>query len=78
MLTCKDVCDDATRLLDENTGLVERIGLRIHLLMCKECRRFIRQFKLMTGAASALGEVDAPTDDEIDALVNQLASRREP
>ncbi len=43
MLTCKD----ASRLISEgqerDLNLAERWGLRVHLWMCANCRRFERQ-----------------------------------
>lgn len=47
MLTCKD----ATRLVSEHQdralSLRERIGLRMHLWMCVNCRRFERQIGMI-------------------------------
>ncbi len=71
MLTCKDVCDNATNYLEGPTTLLERINLRVHLLMCKHCRRFVRQFNLTIGVAQEL-EQDSPSDDEINVLVEKL------
>ena len=48
MLTCRD----AARLLAQDemgTSRVERVGLRLHLLMCRFCRRYKAQL-------GALGE----------------------
>jgi len=48
-------CEEATRLisesLDRKLPLGRRIGLRIHLLMCKLCPRFLRQMLLLRNAA---------------------------
>ena len=74
MLTCKDVCDHATRHIEGPTSLWDRIGLRFHLLICKECRRFMQQFRMMISTSATLNEVDQPTDEEIDELVTRLAS----
>lgn len=55
MLTCKD----ATRLISERQerplGFRERLGLRMHILMCVYCRRFERQIELMRKAMRVLG-----------------------
>ncbi len=76
MLTCRDVCDNATRHIEGPTGFADRFALRLHLLLCRECRRFMRQFRMMIGAAEQLNELPGPTDEEIDALVNKLAMYR--
>ena len=72
VLTCKDVCDSATEYLEGPTTLMERLSLRMHLLICKECRRFVRQFSLTIGVAQDSDE-QSPTDIEIDNLVEKLS-----
>ena len=76
LLTCKDICDNATRHIDCPTSLWERVGLHLHLLACKECRRFMRQFRMVIAASAELNELEQPTDEEIETLAAQLASRR--
>ncbi len=43
MLNCKDVTRLISRSMDASLPLGERIGVRIHLLMCKFCARYERQ-----------------------------------
>ncbi len=78
MLTCKA----AARLLAQDgigASRVERVGLRVHLLMCRFCRRYKAQL-------SAIGEgcrkqFGAATDDDSAALARLerliLTGRRE-
>jgi len=48
-------CKEATRLqseaLDHPLGLGQRIGLRIHLVLCKWCRRYGKQIGFLRAAA---------------------------
>src|SRR5213083_2703975 len=48
-------CREAARLqseaLDRPLGLGKRIGLRIHLVLCKWCRRYGRQIGFLRSAA---------------------------
>ena len=48
-------CRKATRLqseaLDRPLGLGQRIGLRIHLILCKWCRRYGKQVTFLRHAA---------------------------
>ena len=48
-------CREATRLqseaLDHPLGLGQRIGLRIHLVLCKWCRRYGKQIGFLRSAA---------------------------
>lgn len=79
MLSCKDACENATEFLDGETTFLRRFSMQFHLLLCKECRRFFRQFDLTTRTAAELAEATEPTDAEIDALVEKLsASHNQP
>ncbi len=48
-------CREATRLqseaLDQQLGLRQRIGLRIHLFLCKWCRRYGKQIGFLRSVA---------------------------
>ena len=78
MLSCKDVCENATNHLEGELGLATRLQLRFHLLICKACRQFMRQFETTVGTAQKLGESKEaslePTDAEIDDLVKRLSN----
>jgi hypothetical protein len=43
MLTCKDASQLISEGRDRKLGRRERLGLRLHLWMCKNCRLFERQ-----------------------------------
>ena len=50
-------CKEATRLqseaLDRRLSGSEKLGLRLHLLLCKWCRRYGEQLKFLRSAARA-------------------------
>jgi anti-sigma factor ChrR (cupin superfamily) len=50
MLTCRDATDLASDHVDGELGLRDRLSLRSHLLLCRHCRRFHRQFRLLVGS----------------------------
>ena len=47
MLTCKDASHLVSQRQDRSLSFRERLGLRFHLWMCGNCRRFERQIALM-------------------------------
>lgn len=57
-------CREATRLqsqaLDRPLGLGQRIGLRIHLVLCKWCRRYGKQIEFLRSAAHRHEEHEPP------------------
>lgn len=76
-------CDEVTRLCASGTlsdaGLGQRLRVRMHLLMCRHCRRYVDQLRAISQAASQLRAGDISDVDESDDLVRQaLAARRTP
>lgn len=45
-------CDDAAHVCDktqyQEAGLIDRLGLRLHLLMCKLCRGYVKRNAKLT------------------------------
>jgi hypothetical protein len=60
MLNCKQVATLASDYLDNDTPLKWQI--RLHLLMCANCRRFIRHLKI-TKEVSARMVINEPAED---------------
>lgn len=55
MATLSPNCRQASRLqseaLDHKLSVLHRVGLRIHLLLCKWCRRYGKQIRFLRDAA---------------------------
>jgi hypothetical protein len=49
--SCREAVRRQSAALDRELPLRERLGLRIHLLLCKWCRRYETQIELMRKAA---------------------------
>ena len=47
MLSCKDVTQLISRSMDHSLPIGKRIGVRLHLLMCKFCSRYERHLLLI-------------------------------
>jgi len=63
MLTCKEVTHLVSESQDRRLRLGERIGLRLHLMMCNGCRNFSTQLDLIRRACQRLAAGEAPLDD---------------
>ena len=50
MKTCKEVHRLVIEGQDRKLGLLERIAVRVHLMMCGACRRFEAQMDFMRQA----------------------------
>ncbi len=63
MLTCKQQVARSSDYLDGQLSFRERLLVRHHLMFCPNCRRFIKQMRLMSAALRKLPE-PLPTDLE--------------
>jgi predicted anti-sigma-YlaC factor YlaD len=50
MLTCKDASHLISQSQDRHLGFFERLGLRLHVWICINCRRFEHQIGLIRRA----------------------------
>lgn len=79
MLTCKELVALSSDLLDSQLGLREKLAVRRHLLLCRHCRRFIRQMRLTQATVRHLPEGQGPELDRLAAHLSELrkdAARR--
>ncbi len=74
MLTCRQLVERSSDFLDAQLNLRERLQVRVHLAMCHNCRRFIRQMRLSQGLLRQLPEPPLP---ELEALARRLADLRQ-
>ena len=47
MLTCKEASQLMSQSYDRKLGLLERLGLKVHLLICDTCRKVYRQLDFL-------------------------------
>lgn len=56
MPTCKEVHRLTSEGLDRDLTLVERLRMRLHLMICDACTNFTGQMRLIRRAMRRLGE----------------------
>ncbi|MCE6980339.1 zf-HC2 domain-containing protein [Pseudomonas frederiksbergensis] len=71
MLTCKEQVARSSDYLDGQLSFRERLMMRHHLMFCPNCRRFIRQMRLMQATLKVMPE---PLVPDLDALAERLAN----
>lgn len=70
MFSCKDVHDRASDYIDHESGLLSRMAILMHTLMCKDCRTFVKQLKL---TVTMVTSIKSPQDQsELDQLAEKL------
>jgi len=56
VLSCKDASRLASQSQDRRLALSEKIGLRLHLWICHNCRTFLRQLQMIRHACRGAEE----------------------
>jgi hypothetical protein len=70
MLTCRDVTELATEYQEGAlVPLRRRLGIRLHVLMCAACRRYLAQLRTVAAALRRL-----PPEPPPDAVRQHLAA----
>ena len=74
MLSCKEVAERASALIDGELGAWDVLQMRLHLAMCKGCERFIGQMRLTRDLteAEALAPVGEADGLRIEAILAEL------
>lgn len=75
MLNCRTVVARSSDYLDLDLPTGQRVGIVLHLLMCRHCRRFLRQLRLSVASFGHLRipPLAAGTAQEIaDAVVQRF------
>lgn len=55
MMNCKEATQLLSQDLERKLSLPERLGLRLHLLICRGCRATERHFAFLRTAARRIG-----------------------
>lgn len=64
MLSCKDVADRASALIDGELSTWDALQIRLHLAMCKGCGRFIEQMRLTDQLTAEVADRGEPLQHE--------------
>lgn len=74
MLSCRDVSERASDLLDGRAPWRVRAAARFHLLMCRYCSRYLQQLRL---TKAVLGRVRAPEPSvDPEKILSEVERRR--
>lgn len=77
MLRCRDVTELVGTDALMRAPLGDRIGVRLHLLMCRHCRAYVRSLRQLAEAARRLAKTEAPPSDaRADAILDAVRRAR--
>jgi hypothetical protein len=60
MLSCKEATELMSQEQDRPLSLAERLGLRLHMLICSACSNYRRQMSVLRAACRRFGGGDTP------------------
>lgn len=70
MLKCKEVVGQADQLLAGELKPRQRAALRLHLMMCHHCRRYVRQLRLLLRAIPRMHQ--PASEQEVTAVMKRI------
>jgi len=79
MLSCRELVDETTadpELIGTDRNL--RWSIRLHLMMCRHCRRYTRQLKLLLKVLPRLPQRQQPpvTPETVDRIYHRIEERQ--
>lgn len=72
MLKCRDIPSETEKLLAGELSFGQRVSVRLHLLMCYNCRRYLRQLRVLLGALPGIAAAQPVSDDGIERVMQRL------
>jgi hypothetical protein len=77
MLTCKDIAKQASDYVDGQMTVRQRLAFAFHLLVCGQCREFLRQLRLAVSFYQRMPAKELSAQ-EADAIVARIVRSNEP
>ncbi len=74
MLTCRNVSEHASASLDETLPFWTRVGVRLHLLICVDCQRYLAQLRIVSAVTRT--PVPGPAGDAVEATLGALMAQK--
>jgi predicted anti-sigma-YlaC factor YlaD len=75
MLTCQEITELVTAYVERRMSLMQRARFRMHIGMCKHCRRYLRQMRTTVRLTGAMPADPMPRDVR-DELARRLSTMR--
>jgi predicted anti-sigma-YlaC factor YlaD len=75
MLSCREITERASDLLDGTLPWRVRVEMRLHLMMCRFCREYVRQMALLVRTLRRLPPEEPPPELQRELLTVFRAER---
>ncbi len=71
MMKCREVAERVTDYLEGGLAGGDRFRFRLHIAMCRHCRRYLRQMKALVGALALLPD-ETIAEDAYERIVRHF------
>ena len=75
MLSCHELVERVDDILARHLTWRERLSVRLHLLICRHCARYVAQYRRLMGLLPHA--TDCASEAEIDRVMNRLQPTEE-
>lgn len=75
MLKCREVIDNADQLIADQLSWRGHLAIKVHLLLCHHCHRYMRQLKVLIRAIPLMHSKAA--DQEISTIMDLIHARED-
>lgn len=79
MPSCKDITKQSSDYLEGNQSFLQRMGFKLHIFMCVNCKRYVSQLKLTIATIGKTeNAVPQPVDEQhVHDIVEKLKQNAE-
>ena len=77
MLKCRDVLEQADAYLANEMTSWQRMGFRVHLTLCRHCRRYIKNLRLTQSISKQITLKEEPNAEQLDAILLMIQQQKE-
>lgn len=77
MLKCRDIPRESEKLLAGELSLWQRLMLHLHVFLCHNCRRYLRQLRTLLGALNTLQQRRDNNTPDVRTILRKLDERDE-
>ena len=77
MLSCKDITEKASDYLDKDLPFFTRLKVKMHLQICKHCKRYVEQLQLTIQALGKLKQTTNVDNSTVNSIVDALKKHQQ-
>lgn len=72
MLSCKEITEKANSYLDQELPFFTRMQVKLHLMMCEHCQRYVNQLRITISTLGKLRKDTPVSQQAVDDIVGSL------